>query len=109
VNSTIGVTCNGLYAYAPVCINVPGYTYQGPIQGGAIFTAGENPVPRMPEIISGCTKFAFMDASGQPSLSKIWTDNRVTKSQWNSWNWPSLDPSRDLYAWVGYFSCVGIQ
>ncbi|KAJ4356278.1 uncharacterized protein N0V89_004309 [Didymosphaeria variabile] len=105
-NPEIGKECFGLQAYVPVCISVPGYTYPGPVKGGDIWTPEEIPVPVMPGIVSNCTKFEYTDATGVPVLANIFTENKITKQQWNSWNFPTQDPTADWAAWAQYFSCV---
>lgn len=105
-NPEIGKECFGLHAYVPVCIGVPGYTYPGPVKAGDIWTAEEIPVPVMPGIVSNCTKFEYTDSTGKPTLASLLTENGITKQQWNSWNFPTQDPTEDWAVWAQYFSCV---
>jgi hypothetical protein len=105
-NPSIGLTCSGLIAGSSICINTPGYTYPGPIQAGAIWTAVQNPVPQMPDIVAGCKYFEYTDAKGNPSLEQILSDNGITRTQWNAWNWYK-DTAAYNSKWGSYFSCVG--
>ncbi|CAI6258390.1 unnamed protein product [Periconia digitata] len=106
-NPEIGSTCFGLRAHVPVCIGVTGYTYPGPVEGGDIYTPEQNPVPVMGGIVANCTKFEYTNGQGKPTQAEIFEENGITRAQWNSWNYPSEDSSRDdLFAWANYFSCV---
>lgn len=90
----------------PVCIGVPNYVYPGPVKGGDIWTAAQNPVPVMPGIVANCTKYEYTDVNGVPILANILTENSISKVQWNQWNVPTQDPTQDWAAWAQYFSCV---
>jgi hypothetical protein len=105
-NPEIGKQCFGLIAGAPVCIGVPGYVFPGPVRGGDIWTAEQNPIPVMPDIVPNCTKFEYTDSTGVPRLDAILRQNAITREQWNRWNVPSLDPSGDHFQWAQFFSCV---
>ncbi|CAO2651164.1 Nn.00g094610.m01.CDS01 [Neocucurbitaria sp. VM-36] len=108
IATEINTTCFGLKAYSPVCIGVPGFVSPGLVPSGAIFTRDETPVPVQPEIVANCKKFEYTDKDGNPGLAAIFSQNRITKSQWNQWNWPHNDTSKDLPVWAGYFSCMGV-
>jgi hypothetical protein len=99
-NPSIGLSCNGLIAGDRICINTPG------IQAGAIWTVAQNPVPQMPEIVSGCKYFEYTDAKGSPTLEQILSDNGITSTQWNAWNWGKETAAYNS-KWGSYFSCVG--
>ena len=104
--SEIGKSCFGLRAYVPVCIDVTGYTYPGPVEGGDIKTPAETPIPVQPDIVANCTKFEYTDKTGNPSLSTILETNGITRVQWNQWNVPTQDPNADWAAWAQFWSCV---
>lgn len=105
-NPEIGKQCFGLWAFVPVCIGVTGYKYPGPVKGGDIWTADQNPIPVMPDIVSTCTKFEYTDSKGVPRLDQILKTNGITKVQWNTWNLPKQDPTQDFAQWAQFFSCV---
>jgi hypothetical protein len=96
--SDINLSCSNLQAYQPVCINVQPYTYT-PIQPGAIWSKSQMPVPQLPNVVSSCRFFVYTNTGGNPGLSKILSDNGITKEQWTAWN------GQDI-VWGGYFSCV---
>ena len=104
--SSIGTSCFNLIAGDRICINVPGYTYPGPIKAGDIFTLEQLPVPRLPNIVSSCTKFEYTDAEGKPGFASILATNGITLRQWRVWNWPERDPDQDSAIWASHFSCV---
>jgi hypothetical protein len=106
IRSELGKECFGLQAYVPVCIGVEGYKYSGPVLGGDIWTPEQTPVPVQPGIVSNCTKFEFSDKQGSPTLATILSSNKITKEEWNSWNFPTQDPAADWASWAQYFSCV---
>jgi hypothetical protein len=82
------------------------YTYPGPIQGGAIFKAEQNPVPQLPDIAAGCKTFQYTDATGYPNVPTMVSQNGISKTQWNAWNWGIETQAYDS-TWGSYFSCVG--
>ena len=106
--SEIGTTCFGLKTGSPVCIGVLDFVSPGPVLAGAIFTRDETPVPVQPEIVANCNKFEYTDTDGKPGLAAIISQNRIMQTQWNQWNWPPNNTSKDLPVWAGYFSCVGL-
>ncbi|KAF2872967.1 hypothetical protein BDV95DRAFT_490994, partial [Massariosphaeria phaeospora] len=108
-NPELGKECFGLQAYVPVCTGVTGYKYPGPVEGGAIWTPDQTPVPVQPGIVSNCTKFEYTDNTGKPYLRDMLSANGITKQQWNSWNFKTQDENKDWAAWAGYFSCVATQ
>ncbi|KAF2740919.1 hypothetical protein EJ04DRAFT_481131 [Polyplosphaeria fusca] len=105
-NPEIGRQCFGLQAYVPVCINVSGYKYPGAVKGGDFATPDQIPVPIQPGIVSNCTKFEYTDKTGNPGLAKILSSNKITKQQWNGWNFPSQDRNGDWAVWAQFWSCV---
>ncbi|KAF2830247.1 hypothetical protein CC86DRAFT_464656 [Ophiobolus disseminans] len=107
-NPSIGTSCFGLIAGQPVCTNVAGYVYRGPILAGAIFTPEQLPVPRQPDIVAGCTKFEYLDNEGKPGLAHILLQNGITMRQWNEWNWPARNPDEESAIWRGHFSCIAV-
>src|SRR4051812_25377109 len=88
-SSSIGTSCLNLIAGQPVCIYLPPYRYPGPILAGAIFTPDQLPVPRQPDIVSGCTKFEYTDNDGRPGLANLLLEHGITRHDWNVWNWPT--------------------
>ncbi|KAF2259077.1 hypothetical protein CC78DRAFT_84843 [Lojkania enalia] len=105
-NPEIGQQCFGLQAYVPVCIMVSGYKYPGPVKGGDIKTPEQTPIPTQPGIVSNCTKFEYTDKQGIPTLATILSTNKITKQQWNRWNFPSQDSNGDYFAWAQFWSCI---
>lgn len=108
LHSQIGTNCFGLIAYNDICINVSGYVYPGPVIAGAIFTRDETPVPVQPDIVANCNKFEYTDNTGKPGFAAMFSQNRITKTQWNQLNWPSRDPTVDQPLYAAFFSCVGL-
>ena len=106
LHSEIGQQCFGLQAFVPVCIGVTGYKYPGPVKGGDIKSPSQIPIPTQPGIVPNCTKFEYTDKSGVPTLSTILSTNKITKVQWNSWNFPSQNSTGDFFAWAQFWSCV---
>ncbi|EAT85238.2 hypothetical protein HBI56_073320 [Parastagonospora nodorum] len=105
-NPSIGLVCNGLIAGDSICINVQPYTYPGPIQGGAIFKAEQNPVPQLPDIAAGCKTFQYTDSKGYPDVPTMSTLNNISRTMWNNWNW-GKETGAYGRTWGSYFSCVG--
>jgi hypothetical protein len=97
-SSDINLSCSNLPAGQPVCINVQPYTYT-PIQAGAIWSKSQEPVPQLPNVVSSCKFFVYTTLGGSPGLSKILSDNGITREDWIAWNGQSN-------VWGGYFSCV---
>ncbi|KAH8730537.1 hypothetical protein GQ44DRAFT_700479 [Phaeosphaeriaceae sp. PMI808] len=104
-NPEIGTSCGGLIAGQPVCINLPPYAYPGPVKAGDIFTLQQDPVPRIPNIISTCNKFIYTDGNGIPSRESIVSNATlgVTLQQWKEWN------NKSNWVLLWYFSCIGVQ
>lgn len=89
-----------------ICVSVPGYVYK-PLLGGTVFTAEQGPAPVMPNVVPQCTKFVYTDATGLPTLRKIWRDNGISMATWNSLNYPAEVSNGEYFNWAGYFSCIG--
>ncbi|KAF2116497.1 hypothetical protein BDV96DRAFT_598402 [Lophiotrema nucula] len=107
-NPEIGKQCYGLQAYVPVCINVAGYEFEGAVEGGDLKTPDQTPIPIMPEITADCTKFEYVDKTGEPALSTILTSNDITQRQWNVWNYNN-DSDSSFYAYAQFWNCVSVS
>ncbi|KAJ9619629.1 hypothetical protein H2203_008410 [Taxawa tesnikishii (nom. ined.)] len=105
-NPEIGQSCLGLQAYVPACIGVPGFFYPGPITSGYYENATAIPVPIMPQIVKNCTRFEYIGDDSLPTLATILEQNHISKTQFNTWNFPGQDATQDWAPWRGYFSCV---
>ena len=104
-NPDIGQGCTGLRAYVPVCIDTPWYTFVPPVfvAGGTVVAASAVPVPIMPEIVSNCTEFEYIDDSGI-RVDTIVAQNNITMDEFLDWN-QYVDPTNP-YVWAEYWVCV---
>ncbi|OAG02012.1 uncharacterized protein CC84DRAFT_1208151 [Paraphaeosphaeria sporulosa] len=108
-NPEIRQDCTGLRAYVPVCIGVPGYTFNGPYVGGNRLTAGRTPVPIQPGIVDNCGAFQYTDSKGQKPFAELLSTNHITQQQWNAWNWPKSNVDDNLAVFAGYWSCIALK
>lgn len=78
--SEIGLTCQQLQAFAPVCINLPPNQPGAPFKAGDIYAASWPPVPQQPDIVPGCKYFEYSTSDG-PGFAQILKTNGITAEQ----------------------------
>lgn len=91
-----------------MCIGVTGYKFNGLPQAGDVEAASEIPVPIMPGIVPGCTKYVYISETGAPPISQILAQNGITQAQFTAWNYPNQNTTDPLSGWAGYWACVSL-